>query len=204
MLQIRSEQMQSLSEQLLKKFEDRLVAHLHEVFPKRCAALGEEKVRALVKDGTQRAQKYNVVAERDVAMFVDLMMVVRPDFDVARETPWAKVVCNDTALSGPQKVTRLFIEARRNRFRITDEVPAPPATQAPASAMPGTGQPGPSTAIPGARPVSPSQTAPRPPAVTPRPPSQQQQPSTTPGTTPQPQTPVRRPPPRSFGAVPPL
>lgn len=199
MLRIRSEQMQALSEQLLRKFEDRLVTHLGEVFPKRCAALGDEKVRAMVKDGTQRAQKYGVVAERDVAMYVDLMLVVRPDFDVARETPWAKPIVGDTALSGPQKVTRLFAEARRNRFRISDEVPA----AEPAPAIVGATAAPAATPGPGPRRVTPAPTQtvpPRPPAAAAgagesRPPQTQAQPQT---------PPPRRPPPRSFGAVPPL
>ena len=183
MLQIRSEQMKALSEQLLRKFEDRLVAHLGEAFPKRCAALGAERVGALVKDGTERAQKYGVAAERDVAMFVDLMLVVRPDFDVARETPWARPIVTDNALSGPQKVTRLFAEARRNRFRITDEVPAAGIEAPPAAAA--------RTPVPGARLTpTPAQTTPARPPVTPRAPQQQ------------PAPPSR--PPTSIGAVPPL
>jgi hypothetical protein len=158
MLTIRPEQMNVMSEQLLQKFQVKMIAHLKELFPKRTAALGDENLVALVQEGMSKSKTYAIVAERDVAKFIDLMLIVRRDLDVAKETSWAKGILNDKSLNGSEKIGRLYASARRNRFKVNDELPvAAPAAVTP---MPGARQ------APMARPMAPRpQTTVRPPTT---------------------------------------
>jgi hypothetical protein len=88
MFKIRREQAQAFREEALRDFEDRVLAHAGRCFPDRTASLGEDAVRHLIRRGVERAACYGIVAERDVCMYVDLMLVFGADFD--RENAWAR------------------------------------------------------------------------------------------------------------------
>src|SRR5262245_30209914 len=92
---IRSEQMEALSANSYGAFEAKVEAHLNRCFPDECASMGEENVRATIRYGLERARSYGITANREVCLYIDVMMVFGRDFD--RELSWASEILN-----GPQ------------------------------------------------------------------------------------------------------
>ena len=113
MLRIRQEQMKVLSDYMLKRFEDRMVAHLRREFPVKCEAMGEEAVRDSIREGLCRAPRYGLEAEAHVARYVDLMYMLSHDFDTDAERPWAAAVLNDKSLGPRAKLQKLDERAQQ-------------------------------------------------------------------------------------------
>ena len=115
MLTIRKEQMAVFAALEMKKFEDRVFAHLNKCFSKRCKVLGEPKVRETIQHGIKRAAAYRISAERDVCKYVDLMMVFGPDFEQSSEHSWASAILDDTTVKSPRRrMKRLFAAAKEH------------------------------------------------------------------------------------------
>jgi hypothetical protein len=116
MLHVRPEQMKVLNEHMLRKFEDRMVAHLNQFFAEQCKKLGEDGTRKAIRDAMERAAGYEIVSERDVCIYIDIMFEFGRDFDKDPKLPWANKILNDKALKGEQteKVDRLYDAAMKN------------------------------------------------------------------------------------------
>jgi hypothetical protein len=103
--------MAAFSEAASKSFEERMLAHLRRFFPKRCAALGEGAARELVRDGIAAARSYSVVAERDVARYLDVAMALESGADLAAEHAWAREILGSAEDPGA-KMDRLCAAAQ--------------------------------------------------------------------------------------------
>ena len=119
MLNIRKEQDDELSQVMLSRFEDRMVAHLNKSFPEECEVLGEEGTHAAIRFALERAAHYGIVAERDVCMYTDVMFAFGRGFDKDRKLPWAARILNDEALKDKpsEKAERLYHVAMNNAER---------------------------------------------------------------------------------------
>lgn len=116
MLTIRPAQIRVFSMVAAKNFEDHMVAHLAEFFPQPYQKLGEAKTRAAIQQGVVKAQKYGIVSEHDVCIYIDMMFEYGNDFDVDPALPWASQVLNDPKIWNPTyKVNRLFDAAMDQR-----------------------------------------------------------------------------------------
>ena len=104
-MKIRNEQMEAFSQAATRDFEDRMVGHLKEFFPKRYRALGEAKTREVVREGITRAGQYGIVAEQDVCIFTDLMIAFGRRFDETPHLPWATETLNDENIPDPREKT---------------------------------------------------------------------------------------------------
>jgi hypothetical protein len=109
MLTIRKEQLKVFSKNEADKFEDRVVVHLRKIFPEQSEALGEEKLAELIQYGVKRARAYEIVAQRDVCKYIDLMMIFGRDFDVDPKLSWAAATLHEEFLEGhpTEKIQRL-------------------------------------------------------------------------------------------------
>lgn len=87
MLTIRAEQFTVLSQLELEKFEDWMVAHMRKFFPRQSAANPEQQLRDMVRYGIRRAKEHGISKRRDVAKYVDLMLLFGRDFDIDKR--WA-------------------------------------------------------------------------------------------------------------------
>ena len=63
------------------------------------------RVPDLVRAGVERARLHGVEFEEDLVLWLDCMMILRPDFDEA--LPWAAEILDDAALDGAAKMERL-------------------------------------------------------------------------------------------------
>ena len=89
LLAMRQAQIAAFSRAELQKFEERMIAHLKQFFPKQCGALPEPQLLQLIQHGIKRASGYKITSERDVCKFIDLMIVFGRDFDADKKLPWA-------------------------------------------------------------------------------------------------------------------
>lgn len=113
MFTIRNDHLEAFNKDIRKRFEDRMVAHLHEYFPQQCQTLGEEQVRAWIEHGITRAASYGIIAERDVCKYIDVMFVYGRDFDTDTRYPWAAPILKAHPVDPSDKTAKLFETARR-------------------------------------------------------------------------------------------
>ena len=116
-MKIRDEQLEAFTEARVASFEQYMYDHLRKWIPGECAELGEEGVRQRVRDGVERAARYDVLGQRDMARFIDLMFVLGPRFDRDSRHRWAGDILADKTLTPTKKVDRLCTEANRRRGR---------------------------------------------------------------------------------------
>jgi len=114
MLRIQKHQELELTKLTMRSFEDRMVDHIKKFFPEHFTALEDEKTRALIQFGISQAATYDIISERDVCIYIDLMIALGPEFDTDPKTTWAADILNDEALVDPgDKVDVLHDEAMR-------------------------------------------------------------------------------------------
>jgi len=116
MLRIRKEQNDELAKVALKRFEDGMVIHLNECFPEECKALGAEATRATIRYGMERAADYDIVSQRDICIYTDVMFVFGTDFDKDPNLPWAGQILSDKSLKDRphEKTDKLYDAALEN------------------------------------------------------------------------------------------
>ena len=98
MLVIRREQMDLFEQEAVRNFENRMLAHLQECFPKHSKFLGEPGVRQVIRCGLERAKGYGLETERGLRLYVDLMFLLGSGFDADPQLPWAAEILNDKKL----------------------------------------------------------------------------------------------------------
>ncbi len=108
MLIIRKEQMEALSREMFKLFETRMVLHLQATFPEKTRDVPQEALRALVRIGADKAEKYGVVVEIDVMQFIEFMMKWGRDFDLDPAREQVQKILSNTAFNGHVKMDQLI------------------------------------------------------------------------------------------------
>ena len=98
-----------------ESFEDRMVAHLESRFPNECEELGDANVRDRIWEGVERAEAYEIRAEKDVATFIRYMFGLRRDFDTSRKTAWAGEILDETDVPATERLARIKEIAREKR-----------------------------------------------------------------------------------------
>jgi hypothetical protein len=100
MLMIRAEQIKTFEQAAMRRFEDEMVAHLRQLAPQHCNAVGEEGLRQVIRTGYQRAIGYGYTNRGPVRLYLDLMIMLGSDFDTDPQYPWAADLLKDTNISG--------------------------------------------------------------------------------------------------------
>src|SRR5262245_9416083 len=103
MLQIRTEQFNTLADVRLSRFEARMVDHLTEAFPDWSKALGAQKLAEFVHHGVTRALQYDIRIELDVARYLHVMQAMGADFDTSGQFPWAQPLLKRSDLEPAEK-----------------------------------------------------------------------------------------------------
>jgi hypothetical protein len=128
MLIIRHEQMRVLSFAL---FERWMAPHLHQHFPEECARIGDGLLRDLIARGIAKARVYGFTSEPDICRYIDLMVVLGPDFDADPRFPWAADILNSAAFSNPGLRIEMLHQAALNYLRrIENPADFPPEEEA--------------------------------------------------------------------------
>ena len=98
---MRDAQMATFEQAAIHNFENRLLEHLEEFFPRHCEILGEEQVRKVIRLGIEQAEKYGLVSERDLHLYVGLMFMLGSHFDQDPQLPWAAKILTDENIIYP-------------------------------------------------------------------------------------------------------
>jgi hypothetical protein len=111
MLQIRREQMESLTAYMQESFRERMAVRISGRFPRQHAALKPQGTLDLIDRGIQKCAGHGIKAERDVAAMIELMVEFGPDFEVHRDRlTWAPALLKNPKLSPPAKVDVLYVK----------------------------------------------------------------------------------------------
>lgn len=103
--QLTSTHMAAFSRQQRERFEDEVAAFLRRAHPREWKALGETAAVVLVRDGVEKARRYDLVLEEDAAAFIELMLTVSPDFDTSEA--WAEPILREP-IPGHEKLERIY------------------------------------------------------------------------------------------------
>lgn len=101
MLIIRQNQLDLFDKRAGHEYEERLHTRLWKRYPEEAHALGEQPLRNLIRRGVSRSKQYGLESERDVALFVDLMLFLGPRFDQDPGLPWVSEILNDEYIIDP-------------------------------------------------------------------------------------------------------
>lgn len=107
MLSIRKEQMQALRKVARGRFVNEMMMHLRRQFPEQTMELSGDDLRALVEEGMNQADEYDVELRNDIRRYLECMVVHGRDFDTNEETGWAGRILRDESLSGTRKMERI-------------------------------------------------------------------------------------------------
>jgi len=123
MLRITHEQVAALSAYSVEQFEKSMLRHLRVEFGEEVAALDDAYLRELIVLGIDRAADHGVVSERDVARYIDLMLVYGAYFDEDPELPWARAILEDDAAEDPTEKMDLLSEVGLVYAEAESDVP---------------------------------------------------------------------------------
>lgn len=96
-----------------KRFDRRMEASLHQHWPAECAAMGQERLATLVRLGKERAATHGILTQRGVFRYLNLMMLLGPEFDRNSSLPWAGEILGNPEKSEQQKLDALTAHARQ-------------------------------------------------------------------------------------------
>jgi len=101
---IRDEQMLAFEKAAMRSYEDRMMAHIREIFPQQAASKNDDELRHFVRAGTRSANQHGIQRECDCQLFLDHLMHYGPHF---AELPWVKPLLMNDSLSGERKLELL-------------------------------------------------------------------------------------------------
>lgn len=115
MLRIRRAQQEVFGAAEVADFERRAMVHLRRFFPSVCASLADPELLDITRRGIERAASYGVVGERDVTLYLNLMMTLGQDFDRDPGLAWARAILVDPELPEPERRMRRLYRAAIER-----------------------------------------------------------------------------------------
>ena len=110
MLTINARQMAVFAAEARRRFVAKMRDHATSMFPQRTKQLGSDRLDQLIEDGIAAASRYGLITEQDVALFIDLMIGLAPDFDAAPECAWVRPFLEGDS---PARMELLYASAQR-------------------------------------------------------------------------------------------
>lgn len=95
MLTLRPEQLETIRQRHLQKFEDEMVVHLRKFAPRHWNVMGEPAGREVIKLGIAQAAQYGFTNRGPVRFYIELMFLFGSYFDTDPQYPWASKVLAD-------------------------------------------------------------------------------------------------------------
>ena len=108
MLTIRKEQMDRLEAHMSGRFRQELLQRLRSDLKEECRFRANDELLALIEEGIQRSRDYDITIERDIILYVYLMVLHGPHFEEAREMAWAKKILLKRDMAGEAKMSLIY------------------------------------------------------------------------------------------------
>jgi hypothetical protein len=112
MLVIRREQQDALVAKRQERFVQEMMRYLRSAFPARLEEYAEPQLRDLVWNGLRRAIHYGLESRTAAAKFIELTVVVAPDFDTSPDAEWLLPVLEDTEMPGDERAEYVYQQLR--------------------------------------------------------------------------------------------
>jgi len=90
-----------------------MVAHLRKYFPDETEIMPESRLRRRIQQEVATAARYDIVDERDVAVYICVMFALRPDLSRDPEVAWVEGILTEPRLSPSDKVQLLQQRAEK-------------------------------------------------------------------------------------------
>jgi hypothetical protein len=111
MFKIRQQQMELMNQKKAEDFESRVYTYLMKTYPETLKRTPKDDVQKSIQAGIKRAAVYGMIAEYDVARFIDLMYLLSPDFDSNPNTSWIRTVLDDPEIHPGEKMDLIYEKA---------------------------------------------------------------------------------------------
>jgi len=108
---IRQKQIDAFRKDAVQRFENRMIEHIAKFFPKQSEALGESTVRETIRLGVKQSAEFGIVTERDVCLYIDLMMIFGLDLERSDALPCASRILRDMANNYPANKIDVLYDA---------------------------------------------------------------------------------------------
>lgn len=99
-MEIHASQLATLHDDAHRTYADDLVGHVKEFFPAH-AALGDPQLRRVVDRALARAHLHGFTSERNICLYLDLMLLYGADVDVDPQFPWFAEILADPSFAHP-------------------------------------------------------------------------------------------------------
>jgi hypothetical protein len=104
LLEIRDEQIRAIETLRFDAFTTTMVRHLRKNFAREVNAMEEAELRAFIVDGVEKAERYEILIQADVARFIGYMAYWGPGFDHDSRLAWVTFILRDESLDGTAKM----------------------------------------------------------------------------------------------------
>ena len=123
MLTIRKQQMAVLEARLARQFRIGLRRHVREELEAEAKDITDSELDQMIQQAVERGRSYEVTAERDVSLFLDLMILKGRDFDRDPKFLWARKILVDKELDGAAKMKAIYgrLAVLENRNALPEE-----------------------------------------------------------------------------------
>ncbi len=120
MLSLRPAQLKVFEQNALTAFEDEMLAHARETWPRLCKLLGKPQMRAAVRAAIARAQGHGFTNRGPLRLFIELTFIFGGTFDTDPQYPWAAEIL--TAKDDQtDRADRLHAAVNRFQQRVAGE-----------------------------------------------------------------------------------
>jgi len=133
MFVLRPEHLEAFAQSYRDSFEDRMVREVDQRYPTKFDEMGEEAVRAQIRDGVDRSLKYGISAPPHVARFIRFTFALGPRFDMSRRTAWARPILEDDSMPPGDRLDKIRKEARKRRSQKKFNLPVDTEQESPGS-----------------------------------------------------------------------
>jgi len=114
-INISHDQMQAFGDQQSRRFENEMVAHLRKEYAYKLACKEEDWVRELVQIGILESSSHGFELEKDVARYIELMVVLSPDFDSNKKFKFAGEALSLEGVSPEQRLDIIYEHMDREK-----------------------------------------------------------------------------------------
>ena len=107
MLRISYAQILAFSTERRAEFVASTVIHLEAHFSRELSRHGITDTTHLVERGVVEAESFGITGTKDVRLYIECMVMLKPDFATAPRFPWARATLRADTWSSTQKMNRL-------------------------------------------------------------------------------------------------
>lgn len=119
MLTISQDQIESLKRAASERFLSRTLRHIETHFSTHWRIIGEAQLRVVIRLAVERAGRHRLTTERDVCLYLNLMLLLGSAFDADMQLPWAGKILSDAAVPNPQgRLERVYDAALEYLDRV--------------------------------------------------------------------------------------